>query len=177
MLMGSGGSQTALQPDAPEVITTFIEDPQRIVTAVDLWKSMPGSILVMQGSSETQAYMQQFSRERNIRGLDNGKVVTLTEGCDTFGQLTILSRFLSRQPKPGRLTVVTSAAHLDRSVSIARNVIGSMGWQVEGAVAATEDNRPESPWRLWRDHARFHLWRLTGWDGTTDGSACRARGA
>ncbi len=176
LLQSGQGNRAVLSPGAPEVITTFIEDPQRIVTAVDLWRSRPGSILVLQGSSDTQVGIRQFARERSIRDINNGKVVTLTEGCDTFGYLTTLHRFLARQPKPGRLTVVTSEAHLKRSESIARNVLGGAGWQVEGLAAYTGDNRPESAVRLWRDHVRYYVWRLTGWDGTTDGTACRLRG-
>jgi hypothetical protein len=176
MLMTSRTNGAVLPPGAPDVITTFIEDPMRAVTAVGLWKTRPGSILVLQGSVETQVTIQDFLRARNITGVSGGKVVTLTEGCDPFGYLTTLSRFLSRQPQPGRLTVVTIPAHRDRSVVTARAVFGSQGWQVDGLAAATGDNRPEAIWRLWRDQARVQIWRLTGWDGTTDRSICRVRG-
>jgi hypothetical protein len=169
-------SRSSLPSDAPRVITTFIEDPQRIITSLDVWKSQPGSILVLQGNDVANRVLNRFVRDRNIRDLDSGRVVSLTEGCDTFGQLTTLQRYLKKQTRSGLLTVVTSQDHLDRSVSIARDVIGSAGWKVEGVAADTGDNRPEHPIRRWRDHVRFHVWRLTGWDGTTDGTACRIRG-
>ncbi len=175
MLMASRVAGAALAPGAPQVITTFVEDPMRSVAAYSLWRTRPGALLVLQGSAGSQAINLEAMRARGIRDDGNGKVVTLTQGCDTLGQLTALARFLSRQPMPGRLTVVTSPAHLDRSVAIARIVLGSQGWQVDGMAAATGDNRPESAWRLWRDQARSHLWRFTGWDGTTDGTACQAR--
>ncbi len=175
MLMANRGAGAALAPDAPEVITTFVEDPMRSVAAYSLWRTRPGALLVLQGSAGSQAINLEAMQARGIRDDGSGKVVTLTQGCDTLGQLTALARFLSRQPKPGRLTVVTSPAHLDRSVAIARIVLGSQGWEVEGMAAATGDNRPESSWRLWRDQARSQLWRFTGWDGTTDGTACQAR--
>jgi uncharacterized SAM-binding protein YcdF (DUF218 family) len=175
MLMTNRGAGSALDPDAPEVITTFVEDPMRSVAAYGLWRTRPGALLVLQGSAGSQAINLEALRARGIRDDGSGKVVTLTQGCDTLGQLTTLARFLSRQPKPGRLTVVTSPAHLDRSVAIARIVIGSQGWQVTGMAAATGDNRPEAPWRLWRDQLRGQIWRLTGIDGTVDGSACQAR--
>lgn len=175
MLMANRGAGAALPPDAPEVITTFVEDPMRSVAAYSLWRTRPGALLVLQGSAGSQAINLEAMRARGIRDDGSGKVVTLTQGCDTMGQLTTLARFLSRQPKPGRLTVVTSPAHLDRSVAIARIVLGSQGWQVTGMAAATGDNRPEAPWRLWRDQVRGQIWRLTGWDGTGDGSACQVR--
>lgn len=175
LLMAGRGAGAALAPDAPEVITTFVEDPMRSLAAYGLWRTRPGALLVLQGSAGSQAINLEAMRARGIRDDGSGKVVTLTQGCDTMGQLTTLSRFLARQPKPGRLTVVTSPAHLDRSLAIARIVIGSQGWQVDGMAAATGDNRPESSWRLWRDQARSQLWRVTGWDGTTDGAACQAR--
>ena len=175
-LQNSGRGPSALfVRGAPEVITVFVEDPQRSVTAVKLWKDRPGSMLVLQGSSASQAINRQALQDRGVTTDGPGRVVVLTQGCDTFGQLTTLARFLSRQPKPGRLTVVTSPAHLERSVAIATIVLGSGGWRVEGVPANTEDNRPESHWRLWRDQVRAQIWRLTGWDGTTDGSACRTR--
>jgi hypothetical protein len=71
--------------------------------------------------------------------------------------------------------VVTGPAHLDRSLAIAQIVIGSAGWEVDGLPAITGDNRPEAAWRLWRDQARAQFWRVSGWDGSGDGTACRAR--
>jgi hypothetical protein len=175
MLVANRGVGSAPDPDAPEVITTFVEDPMRSVAAYGLWRTRPGALLVLQGSAESQAINLEAMRARGIRDDGSGKVVTLTQGCDTLGQLTTLARFLSRQPKPGQLTVVTSPAHLDRSVSIARIVLGSKGWQVAGMAAATGDNRPEAIWRLWRDQLRGQIWRLTGIDGTSDGLACQVR--
>jgi uncharacterized SAM-binding protein YcdF (DUF218 family) len=158
------------------VITVFVEDPQRTVSALELWRARPGSILVLQGRPDSQAINRRQLGQRGLRSDDTGGVVMLTRGCDTLGQLTTLADYLAKLPKrPGRLTVVTGPAHLDRSLAIARIVIGSAGWEVEGLSAITGDNRPESAWRLWRDQARAQLWRLSGWDGSGDGTACRAR--
>ncbi|MEB3255825.1 MAG: ElyC/SanA/YdcF family protein [Synechococcaceae cyanobacterium] len=164
------------RPGAPDVITVFVEDPQRTVAALDLWRQRPGSLLVLQGRPGSQAVNL---RQLGSRGLQSGDrrdgVVVLTRGCDTLGQLTTLAGYLGKLPRrPGRLTVVTSPAHLERSLAIARIVAGSSGWQVEGVPALTGDNRPEAAWRLWRDQARAQLWRISGWDGS-DGTACRAR--
>ncbi|MFO0037606.1 MAG: ElyC/SanA/YdcF family protein [Synechococcaceae cyanobacterium] len=163
------------------MITVFVEDPQRTVAALDLWRTRPGSLLVLQGRPDSQAVNR---RQLGRRGLlsdttganSPGGVVVLTRGCDTLGQLTTLATYLAKLPqRPGRLTVVTGPAHLDRSLAIAQIVIGSAGWEVEGLPAITGDNRPEAIWRLWRDQARAQLWRLSGWDGSGDGTACRAR--
>ena len=164
------------RPGAPDVITVFVEDPQRTVAALDLWRQRPGSLLVLQGRPADQAVNQRQLGSRGLRPSDRRDgVVVLTRGCDTLGQLTTLAGYLGTLPRrPGRLTVVTSPAHLERSLAIARIVAGTAGWQVEGLPALTGDNRPESPWRLWRDQARAQLWRVSGWDGS-DGTACRAR--
>lgn len=180
-LLGLGSATNARRPGAPEVITVFVEDPQRTVAALDLWRTRPGSLLVLQGRPDSQAVNR---RQLGRRGLlsdttganSPGGVVVLTRGCDTLGQLTTLATYLAKLPqRPGRLTVVTGPAHLDRSLAIAQIVIGSAGWEVEGLPAITGDNRPEAIWRLWRDQARAQLWRLSGWDGSGDGTACRAR--
>ncbi len=164
------------RPGAPDVITVFVEDPQRTVAALDLWRQRPGSLLVLQGRPADQAVnLRQLGNRGLLPKEGREGVVVLTRGCDTLGQLTTLAGYLATLPRrPGRLTVVTSPAHLERSLAIARIVAGTAGWEVEGLPALTGDNRPESPWRLWRDQARAQLWRVSGWDGS-DGSACRAR--
>jgi hypothetical protein len=68
--------------------------------------------------------------------------------------------------------MVTSPAHLSRTLAIARIVIGPMGWTVTGQAAVTGDNRPESDWRTWRDEARAHVLRLTGLSGSQADSTC-----
>jgi hypothetical protein len=68
--------------------------------------------------------------------------------------------------------MITSPAHLERTLAIARIVIGPMGWTVSGQAAVTGDNRPESRWRIWRDQARAHLLRLTGLTGSRPDSTC-----
>lgn len=171
------GTTANRRAGAPEVITVFVEDPQRTVAALELWRQRPGSLLVLQGDPESQAInRRQLGRRGLLANLPSGGMVMLTRGCDTLGQLTTLADYLARLPgRPGQLTVVTGPAHLERSLAIARIVVGSAGWQVEGLSASTGDNRYEAPWRLWRDQARAQLWRLTGWDGSGDGTACRAR--
>ncbi|MEB3171333.1 MAG: ElyC/SanA/YdcF family protein [Synechococcaceae cyanobacterium] len=171
------GSVASRRAGAPEVITVFVEDPQRTVAALELWRERPGSLLVLQGRPDSQAInRRQLSQRGLLSDTPGGGVVMLTRGCDTLGQLTTLAGYLERLPRrPGRLTVVTGPAHLERSLAIARIVAGSAGWEVEGLSAITGDNRPEAAWRLWRDQARAQLWRLTGWDGSGDGTACRAR--
>lgn len=173
--------RTASSPPPMQVISVFVEDPQRTVAALELWRTRPGSLLVLQGRPDSQAVNRRQLGRRGLlsdtTGADSpGGVVMLTRGCDTLGQLTTLADYLAKLPqRPGRLTVVTGPAHLDRSLAIAQIVIGSAGWEVEGLPAITGDNRPEGIWRLWRDQARAQFWRLSGWDGSGDGTACRAR--
>ena len=175
-VVGVGTGAAARRPGAPEVITVFVEDPQRTVAALELWRARPGSLLVLQGRPDSQAVNRRQLGQRGVRSDDTGGVVMLTRGCDTLGQLTTLASYLAKLPqRPGRLTVVTGPAHLDRSLAIAQIVIGSAGWEVEGLPAITGDNRPEAAWRLWRDQARAQFWRVSGWDGSGDGTACRAR--
>ena len=99
---------------------------------------------------------------------------TITEGCDTFGQITALSRWLKLQPRAGRLTLLTSDAHLERTMAITRIMIEPLGWTVEGVPVSTGDHRPENIWRLYRDQFRARLWRLTGWGAAPD-ALCRER--
>jgi hypothetical protein len=51
-------------------------------------------------------------------------------------------------------------------------VIGPMGWTVSGQAAVTDDNRPESSWRTWRDQIRAQVFRLTGFTGSRADSSC-----
>lgn len=148
----------------PKVVTVFVEDPQRVVTALTLWKTTPGSTLVLQGRPISQADIRRYFAARGIALEESPRLVTLLPGCDTLGQLTTLSQWLRRYPQPGELTVVTSPAHLPRSLAIAEIVVGVNGWKVQGLAAVTGDNRPEEGFRLVRDQLRGQLWRLTGWD-------------
>ena len=98
--------------------------------------------------------------------------VILTAGCDTFGQLTTLAIWLSNQSGHGDVTIVTSQAHLGRSLAIGRIVLGSLGWSVTGVAAATGDNRPETPLRTLRDQIRAQIWRYTRWNPILVNRSC-----
>ncbi|MEB3200449.1 MAG: ElyC/SanA/YdcF family protein [Synechococcaceae cyanobacterium] len=157
----------------PEVITVFVEDPQRVIWAFSLWNSMPGAAIVLQGRPGDQQVSRSYLERRGLWPRNEKGLVVLTAGCDTVGQVTALSRWLQRYATPGRLTVVTSPAHLERSLAIARIAVGAQGWRVEGLQAITDDNRPENPMRRLRDELRAQIWRFTGWNA--DDLVCRGR--
>jgi hypothetical protein len=145
----------------PQVITVFVEDPWRTFSAIQLHQKRPGSILVMQGSQR----FQEINRSQLVRygqwPPEMKPPVILTPGCDTFGQLIALALWLKQKPDHGEVTIVTSPAHLGRSLSVGRIVLGSLGWSVSGVAAATGDNRPETPLRSVRDQVRAQVWRAT----------------
>lgn len=159
------GSVSTGGPYRPDVITVFVEDPQRTLAAFRLWRQRPGSLLLLQGQPSSQAVNRSFLEGQNRWPAADQGIVRLTPGCDTVGQITTLSRWLAALPRPGRLTVVTSPAHLRRALEISRIVIGAEGWRIEGLPVRTGDNRPEAPWRLYRDQLRAHLYRSLGWTG------------
>jgi uncharacterized SAM-binding protein YcdF (DUF218 family) len=150
------------------VITVFVEDPQRTIAAFELRESQPGSVLILQGRPSSQVENREYLETQGKWPSDMAGVMTLTEGCDTVGQLTNLAKWTETLPEAGILTVVTSPAHLPRSMAIARILLEPKGWTILGTPVETGDNRPESKWRLIRDELRAHLWRATGWDGTDD---------
>ena len=170
-LLGSGGSG-AKQPPPPEVISVFVEDPTRSIWALDLWKQKPGSLLVMQGRPSSQIANVTYLKSQGLWPADQKRLVTLQPGCDTVGQVDALARLLALQRRPGRVTMVTSTAHMPRTLTIARIVLGPAGWKVEGLPVVTEDNRPEDPIRLWRDQLRAHVLRITGLSGTRGDDTC-----
>lgn len=152
----------------PRVITVFVEDPQRTIAAFALRQRQPGSLLILQGRPSSQSDSRAYLEHQGKWPADQRGVLTMTGGCDTVGQLTTLAQWVETLPQPGILTVVTSPAHLPRSLAIARIVMEGKGWTVLGMPVETGDNRPESHWRLVRDQFRAQLWRATGWDGTDD---------
>jgi len=170
-LLGSGGSG-AKQPPPPEVISVFVEDPTRSIWALDLWKQKPGSLLVMQGRPSSQIANVTYLKSQGLWPADQKRLVTLQPGCDTVGQVDALARLLALQRHPSRVTMVTSTAHMPRTLAIARILLGPAGWKVEGLPVVTEDNRPEDPIRLWRDQLRAHVLRITGLSGTRGDDTC-----
>jgi len=170
LLGARGGIGSRVPP--PEVISVFVEAPTRSIWALNLWKNKPGALLVMQGRPSSQIANMQYLRSQG-RWPENAKrLVTLQPGCDTVGQVAALARLLEQQRAPGRVTLVTSNAHLPRTLAIAHTVIGPMGWQVDGLPVVTEDNRPEDPIRLWRDQLRAQMLRFTGITGTRSDELC-----
>jgi hypothetical protein len=155
-----------------EVISVFVEDPWRIHDALRLWRQRPGSLLVMQGRPSSQVQVRHHLTSRDMWPPGQGRMLLLTPGCDTVAQIRALSAVLSHIPAPGRVTIVTSEAHLARSVAIARILLGGRGWRVEGFPVVGHDNRPEHPWRIHRDRIRAQLWRATGWDGGLPDQLC-----
>jgi hypothetical protein len=174
LLPGIPGLPRAAARSSYDVITTFVEDPQRTVGAIALWKQRPGSLLVLQGQPSSQAENKAFLESQGQWPRDVRGMVVLKPGCDTFGQLRALQRWLGSRRSPGTLTVVTSPAHLPRATAIARILLGSEGWQVQGFPVLTGDNRPESFWRQVRDQFRAQLFRATGWDAGSE-IICRER--
>jgi hypothetical protein len=156
------------KPGIPEVISVFVEDPQRTIWAMDMWKQRPGSLLILQGRPDSQAANRAYLQSQGKWPEDQRGLVALSPGCDTVGQLTALTLWLRNQHRPGRVTMVTSMEHLPRTMAIARILLGSDGWLVEGLPVSTEDGRDESVVRLRRDQFRAQLWRATGWDGAPE---------
>lgn len=161
-------------PSSPpvEVISVFVEDPTRSIWALDLWKNRPGALLVMQGRPSSQRANREYLSSQGLLPATSPRVLSLEPGCDTVGQVAALARLLQAQPRPGRVTMVTSNAHLPRTLAIARTVIGPMGWKVEGLAVVTQDNRPEQPIRLLRDQIRAQMLRFTGITGSREDMFC-----
>jgi uncharacterized SAM-binding protein YcdF (DUF218 family) len=157
-----------------EVITTFVEDPQRTIGAITLWRERPGSLLVLQGRTSSQAENRAYLITQKRWPSDERGMVALTTGCDTVGQIAALDRLLQQRRSPGRLTIVTSPAHLGRSLAIAQILIGTRGWIIEGMPVSTGDNRPEDDLRTLRDQGRAQLIRAFGWDPAAE-AVCAAR--
>lgn len=155
-----------------DVISVFVEDPWRIHEALRLWRQRPGSLLVLQGRPSSQEQLRHHLRSRDLWPPGPGRMLILTPGCDTVGQIRSLGEVLGDTPSPGRLTIVTSEAHLARSVAIGRILLGGRGWRVEGVPVVGHDNRPERPWRLQRDRIRAQIVRATGWDGGLPDQLC-----
>jgi uncharacterized SAM-binding protein YcdF (DUF218 family) len=148
-----------------EVITVFVEDPWRSHLALQLWQRRPGSRLIFQGRDSSQAVNDVHLAKRGLLPAAGPDLVRLTPGCDTVEQITALAQWLERFQPAGLVILVTSQAHMGRTLAIARITLASRGWQVEGQVAPTGDNRLEQPWRTLRDQLRSQLWRATGWSG------------
>ena len=166
------GSSTASSPPPMQVISVFVEDPQRTVMAIELWKNRPGSLLVLQGRPSSQDVNLEHLMNTGKWPSNGGRIIRLEPGCDTVGQVDALARLLEPMRRHGNVTMVTSPAHLGRTLAIAQIVIQPLGWTVAGQAAVTSDNRPESPWRTWRDQARAYLLRLTGLTGSRPDSTC-----
>ena len=161
------------KPGEQEVVTVFVEDPWRSNTALKIWQARPGSLLIFQGRDSSQAVNDYHLSRRHLLPPDSARLMRLTPGCDTVEQLTALTTWLQRFPEGGRVTLVTSQAHLPRSLAIARITLASRGWRVDGQIAPTGDNRPEAPWRTLRDQVRSQLWRATGWSGRPVPATCQ----
>jgi len=168
------GMPNSASRSADEVITTFVEDPQRTIGAIGLWRHRPGSLLVLQGRTSSQAENRAYLISQRRWPSDERGIVALTSGCDTVGQIAALERWLRQRPNRGRLTIVTSPAHLGRSLAIAHILIGTRGWTIAGMPVITGDNRPESELRSLRDQGRAQLLRAFGWDPAAE-AVCRAR--
>ena len=169
-LLGLGSVESASPP--PEVITVFVEDPQRTIRALEIWRSKPGSLLVLQGRPSSQRDNQEYLQRQGQWPSDMRRIVRLEPGCDTVAQVGALATLLERMNRSGRLTMVTSPAHLARTLAVGRILLGPLGWRVEGVEAFTGDNRPESRLRTWRDQLRAHGMRLTGLSGSASDQQC-----
>jgi uncharacterized SAM-binding protein YcdF (DUF218 family) len=143
---------------------------------MDMWQQRPASLLSLQGRPDSQAAHRSYLQSQGKWPEDERGLVALSPGCDTVGQLTALTLWLRNQPRPGRVTMVTSMEHLPRTMAIARILLGSDGWLVEGLPVISEDGRDENELRLRRDQLRAQLWRATGWDGAP-GELCDLRAA
>jgi len=161
------------QQPTMEVISVFVEDPQRTLMGLTLWKQKPGSLLILQGRPSSQRDSLNYLRHQGKWPQNETGIIRLEPGCDTVGQVDALARLLDEMHRRGHLTMVTSPAHLPRTLAITRILVGPLGWSVSGEAAVTGDNRPEQPWRTWRDQARAQILRLTGLTGSRLDSTCQ----
>lgn len=168
------GLPGARRAGSQEVISTFVEDPQRTIAALRRWQDRPGSLLILQGRPTSQEENRLFVESQGLWPTDQRGIVTLTPGCDTVGQINALGRLLRQRRNPGQLTLVTSPAHMGRTLAIAQILVGSQGWSIQGLPVVTGDNRPENIWRTFRDQARAQLIRTFDWDPVAE-AICRAR--
>lgn len=169
-LLGIGSFEPTSPP--PEVITVFVEDPQRTIRALEIWRSKSNALLVLQGRPSSQRDNQEYLQRQSLWPRDTQRILRLEPGCDTVAQVGALAGLLERMPRSGRLTMVTSPAHLERTLAVGRIVLEPLGWTVEGVGAFTGDNRPEHWLRTWRDKLRAHLLRLSGISGSAADQTC-----
>ena len=155
-----------------EVISVLAEDPERTTMGLALRHSKPGSILVLQGRPSSQHDTLTYLKNQGRWPKDERGIIRLEPGCDTVGQIDALAHLLAEMKRTGHLTIVTSPAHLERTLAISRILVGSLGWSVSGQAAVTEDNRPEGIWRTWRDQIRAQIARVTGLTGSRPDSTC-----
>lgn len=167
---------TSSSSDSPttDIISVFVEDPQRTITALRIWQRRPGSILVLQGRASSQYSSRNYLKGQGLWPKDTSNIITLLEGCDTMGQIASLTKWIDTFKQPGFITFVTSPAHLPRTLAISKIVLENRGWEIFGVPVQTMDNRPESQWRTLRDQLRAYLFRATGWEGTS-GVHCSTR--
>jgi uncharacterized SAM-binding protein YcdF (DUF218 family) len=158
---------------APEIIVAFAEDPHRSLTAARLQRLRPGSELFIQGNLPLLELSVRRLKAARLWSQPPPRLLELRGSCDTVGQLTELVTLLDRLPRPGRLTVVTSRAHLARAVAIARTLTILRGWEVAGAPVDAGFVAPQNPLATPRDVLRALLWRVTGWHGRP--RPCRQR--
>ncbi len=154
---GSGG--------APEMIVAFAEDPHRSLAAARLQRQRPNARLLIQGSRSLLELSERRLKAARLWSDPPPRLLELRGHCDTVGQLTQLVPLLERQSVPGRLTVVTSRPHLQRSVAIAHVLTFQRGWRVAGVAVDEGFITPQHPLSTPRDMLRALLWRLTGWHG------------
>jgi uncharacterized SAM-binding protein YcdF (DUF218 family) len=154
------------QPN-PQAIFVLGSDLRRSELGIELWKKHPEMNLWVSDSPAVIAKQQKFFTEkafpRERLRLDGTSTDTVTNFT------TMVDQFQSAQIK--HVYLVTSAAHMDRSVAIASVVLGSRGIVVTPVPLPDKDKIPwfyqESWKRTWRDRARAILWVFTGKTGAS----------
>lgn len=172
------------RPPVPPVISA--EDSHPLVVAVDgtsfrrvraalsAWRAMPGARLVVMDVMDIQGYNELRNAALTPEDM---KRVTLVRTCgDTITLSADMAKFLKSIPgAPGQAIFVTSPDTLERLMAIMQIMLGAEGWRMEGLPSEIAENKPESPFRRWRDQLRAQFWRATGISGK-DLFVCRARG-
>jgi uncharacterized SAM-binding protein YcdF (DUF218 family) len=151
----------------PQAIFVLGSDLRRSELGIELWKKHPEMNLWVSDSAAVIAKQEKFFSEK---AFPPERLRLDAKSTDTVTNFTtMVDQFQAAKIK--HLYLVTSAAHMDRSVAIAHVVLGSRGIVVTPVPLKEEGNIPwfyqESGKRTWRDRLRAISWLFTGKTGAS----------